>query len=186
MGRDGSSGVRRLMITPRLLPVLVGRPIEVRMVGDIPGHPVGGEAWASSSIPGRRILLYHSLAEDPDEFCRILIHELFHFVWVRLGNPRRIAWEGVLSAEFEGKRHSGELGYSAEWRKQLLTPEDRQGRTRGWRSYAAESFCDTAAWIYAEVADGHPEVTLGARDRNRRRRWFEQQISPGDGRPVVI
>lgn len=186
MRQAASAGVGSAVVSG-LLPILEGRPIEVRMVGAIAGHPGGGEAWAASSIPGRRILLHDSLAEDPDEFCRILIHELFHFVWVRLGNPKRFAWEHVLVSELDRKRPRGELGYSAEWRKQSLDPEDRRKRTRDWRSYAAESFCDTAAWIYAEVADGHPEVTLGARDRNRRRRWFEQQISPGaDGRPVAI
>ena len=179
--------MRRSVASFRLLPVLEGRPIAVRTVDRIPGHPGGGEAWAASSIRGRRILLHRSLENDPDEFCRILIHELFHFVWVRLGNPRRIAWEGVLAAELGGGRSSGELGYSAEWRKQLLGSADQRERTRVWRVYAAESFCDTAAWIYGEVADRHPEITLRARDRNRRRRWFEQQISPGpDGRPVAI
>jgi len=38
--------------------------------------------------------------------------------------------------------------------------------------YVCESFCDTAAWLYAGVHHS-PDFTLAARWRNFRRSWFE-------------
>ncbi|MCU1327875.1 MAG: hypothetical protein JWN34_3245, partial [Bryobacterales bacterium] len=52
-----------------------------------------------------------------------MVHELFHFVWVRLGNPRRKEWESLLRAEWEA-RAKGETGWSAEWRKRELKQKD--------------------------------------------------------------
>jgi hypothetical protein len=48
-------------------------------------------------------------------------------------------------------------------------------RTRRWREYCCESFCDTAAWMYSGVRS-HPEFTLAPRFRARRRLWFENAI----------
>jgi len=67
----------------------------------------------------------------------------------------------------------GELGWSAEWRKSKLTPLDRRERTRKWREYCCESFCDTAAWLYAGVRT-HAEFTLAAAGRAERREWFRK------------
>jgi hypothetical protein len=44
-------------------------------------------------------------------------------------------------------------------------------RNRRWREYCCESFCDTAAWLYAGVAR-HEEFTLAAPLRAARRKWF--------------
>src|SRR5262249_11038016 len=89
------------------------------------------------------------------------------FVWLRLGNPRRWSYEKLLLAEWSDGV-PGELGWSAEWRKaELRGPED----TRRWRQYCCESFCDTAAWLYAG-AKQHDEFTLPDRSRSRRRKWF--------------
>jgi hypothetical protein len=107
------------------------------------------------------------LIREPMEFQRILIHELFHFVWVRLGNPRRRAWQQLIENELN--RHAqGELGWSAEWRK--LTGQ-RSGRI--WREYLAESFCDTAAWFYSRQPH-HDEFTLAQRFRSSRARWITE------------
>ena len=65
----------------------------------------------------------------------------------------------------------GELGWSAEWRKDALGADDVAGRTRRWREYCCESFCDTAAWLYSGV-ERHEEFTLGERWRRGRRAWF--------------
>jgi hypothetical protein len=96
---------------------------------------------------------------------------LFHFVWLRAGNPLRRSWEAILKAEHAAHAR-GELGWSAEWRKQALRTADSRARSRRWREYCCESFCDTAAWLYSGVRR-HPEFTLGRRSCSRRRLWFE-------------
>jgi hypothetical protein len=143
------------------------------------GHPV----HAGSFIRKREIVLDRELERQPKELARILVHELFHFAWVRLGNQRRRSFEALLREEWErGAR--GELGWSAEWRKRAIlkraidaagagNPED-SGSLAGsaaWREYLCESFCDTGAWIYSGVRR-HPEYTLAARHRDRRAEWF--------------
>lgn len=154
------------------LPLRPAKPIAIVFGGGLPGG-----VHAGTDVRRRRIVLHRSLAEDQGEFRRILVHELFHLVWVRLGNPTRRAYEELLEDELDrGAR--GELGWSAEWRKLRLDIRDREHRSRSWRSYACESFCDTAAWRWAGLAS-HDEFTLAAVYRNRRRRWFEQVCTGG-------
>jgi hypothetical protein len=147
------------------LPALAGRPIFVRI------RPSLGPHLAATSIPKRVILLDSSVLSPPN-FERILVHEIFHFAWVRLSNSTRREWEGILAREFD-RRAKGELGWSAERRKNKLTPEHIRTRASPWRIYACESFCDTAAWRYANIS-GHEEFTLAARHRRRRGAWFER------------
>jgi hypothetical protein len=137
-----------------------------------------GPYHASTSIPGRLILLDSGVLRTRGEFERILIHELFHFVWVRLSNERRRAWEDVLREEI-AQRARGELGWSAEWRKEKLVADSAKRRDPRWRRYACESFCDTAAWMYSGVGV-HEEFTLGAVRRKMRQRWFDAQFAGGD------
>lgn len=134
-----------------------------------------GEAvHAAAFLPTRRIVLESVLLDDGAELSRILVHELFHFVWARLGNPARREWEDVLSSEW--RRHArGELGWSAESRKQSLKPLDYSNRTRRWREYVCESFCDTAAWLYSTGGE-HPEHTLAPYFREKRRRCLEASL----------
>ena len=147
------------------LPPLSGAPI---LIESSPGLRDGhGEVHAGSFLRERRIALNCTRAEFP----RIVVHELFHFVWLRLGNPLRLSYETLLQTE--GPR--GELGWSAEWRLQSLVDDDRRLRTRRWREYCCESFCDTAAWLYAGL-ETHSEFTLAARQRARRRTWFQQAL----------
>jgi hypothetical protein len=153
------------------LPRATGDPIRVRFVHDLSIH---GPIHAGSLLRERRILLETTLAADPAEFARIFVHEWFHFVWLRLGNPRRLSYERLLEHEIAGKAR-GELGWSAEWRKDALDRSDRLDRTRRWREYVCESFCDSAAWLYAD-AGCHPEFTLPARFRRGRREWFEGAV----------
>lgn len=137
----------------------------------------GCEVNAAADIRQRRILLARRLTRHPGELARILIHEVFHFAWVRLGNARRRSFEELLAAELA--RHArGELGWSSETRKSSLSGVDRTTRTRRWREYLGESFCDTAAWFYAGVAP-HEEFTLAQRWRERRTRWFRNFCRPG-------
>jgi hypothetical protein len=147
-----------------VLPILAGRPIRVEVRRSLGSHLAG------ASIPGRLILLNAEVFLQKGEFERILIHELFHFVWVRLSNQKRRTWERLLERELAAHTR-GELGWSAEWRKGELGTIDVRRRTRRWRRYACESFCDTAAWLFAGLR-AHGEFTLSARARRARRAWF--------------
>jgi hypothetical protein len=149
---------------------LFGGPIHVRI------EPSLGAHWAATHIPHRVIRLDAAVLRKRGEFDRILVHEIFHFVWVRLGNPARRAWETLL-AEERKQGVQGELGWSAELRQERLKAQDVRGRTPRWRHYACESFCDTAAWLYA--GGRHPEFTLARAARERRKRWFTDQFREG-------
>lgn len=134
------------------------------------GGATGQSVHAASFIRERRIVFDSALLAKPAEFRRIAAHELFHFAWARLGNPARRDWELLLQRECEAHAR-GELGWSAEWRKRELRPSDWRGRTRRWRDYACESFCDSAAWVFTG-AHPHEEATLAARHSTRRAAWF--------------
>jgi hypothetical protein len=154
-----------------VLPELAGRPIRVEVRRSLGSH------LAATSIPRRLILLDAAVFACRGDFERILIHELFHFAWVRLSNQQRRAWEEVLMHELRA-RAKGELGWSAEWRKNTLTRADARGRTLRWRRYACESFCDTAAWLFAGLRK-HDEFTLPGPLRGLRRQWFAGTIEDG-------
>jgi hypothetical protein len=151
-----------------MLPALSGRPIQVRV------RPSLGRYLAATSIPRRIVFLDSEVLRRRGDFERILVHEISHFVWVRLSNARRYGWEQVLAEEL-AHRARGELGWSAEWRKHKLTARDVHQRSPAWRRYACESFCDTSAWRFSGLKS-HREFTLAARFLHRRRAWFERQI----------
>lgn len=153
-----------------MLPVLAGRPIRVCV------RPSLGPHLAATSIPRRTVLLDAEVLQRHGEFERILVHEIAHFVWVRLSNTTRRGWEQVLAGELAAHAR-GELGWSAEWRKHKLAAADIHARTPAWRRYACESFCDTAAWRFAGVKI-HDEFTLAERYRRLRRVWFQACIEP--------
>jgi hypothetical protein len=159
-----------------VLPVFFGRPIRVELRKSLGAH------IAATSIRERFIHLDAAVFERRGEFDRILIHELFHFCWVRLSNSKRHAWEQVLAREWDA-RARGELGWSAEWRKRTLHRADVRLRTPRWRRYACESFCDTAAWLHAGIRV-HDEFTLESPARATRRSWFKRHLPPGG--PVSI
>lgn len=158
-----------------MLPELSGRTVEIRLRESLGPH------LASTFIRRRLILLDSEVLARRGDFERILVHELFHFAWVRLSNAVRWDWERTLTRELEeGVR--GELGWSAERRKMLLGRADAKRRSPAWRLYACESFCDTAAWRFAGL-NAHDEFTLAMPSRRVRRRWFENNIELG---PVLI
>ena len=105
---------------------------------------------------------------------RIFIHEIFHFVWSRLGRPVRESYEELIDSEF-ARCIKGELGWSAESMKQNLSPEDRMLRNRRWRDYLCESFCDTAGWYFGS-AKRYSEMTLSRDERAERRRWVREHL----------
>jgi predicted SprT family Zn-dependent metalloprotease len=132
--------------------------------------PAGVPVDAATFLREGRIVLDRDLARKPQELKRIFAHELCHFVWWRLGNRRRIAWEGLLAAEIK-RRARGELGWSSEVRKRALTSGDRERRTRAWREYCCESFCDTGASYLLGLRE-HDEFTLAATFRGAREAWL--------------
>jgi hypothetical protein len=142
--------------------------------------PHGKPVFAGSFIRKREIILDRDLQRQPRELARILVHELFHFAWVRLGNPARRSYEAIVRREW--KQHArGELGWSAELRKNALR-QSRGPHHSLWRDYLCESFCDTAAWLYSGVRR-HPEYTLAARHRDRRAEWFRAEFQ---GRSISL
>jgi len=155
----------------RRLPSLTGAPIRIaRRPGLSDRH---GASHAVTFLRARRILFDCAPAEAP----RIFVHEVFHFVWLRAGNAARASFSQMLASEIEGGAR-GELGWSAELRKCKLTEADQRNRTRRWREYCCESFCDTAAWLYSGV-ERHDEFTLAKRYRKTRRQWFAGTLGGG-------
>src|ERR1017187_3103247 len=153
----------------RRLPPVEGAPIAIERARGLSSR--GQAVHAGSLLRERRIVFDCTRAEFP----RIFVHELFHFVWLRAGNPARFGWEALLGCELEAGA-GGELGWSRRWRKQALAAPDRESRSRFWHEYCCESFCDTAAWLYSG-GPRHPEFTLAARFRAARRAWFHQTFA---------
>ncbi len=159
----------------RRLPDLPGEPIWLSVKPQLTAHrgkllskkPGKGIAvHAASFIRMRRIVLAQELLTSSDTLRLIVAHELFHFAWVRLGNPLRRSYGSLLEEEMQaGVR--GELGESAGVRKLLLPT--------GWRDYVCESFCDTAAWFYfPEITD--PHRNLPNRWRGQREEWCRTHL----------
>jgi hypothetical protein len=172
------------------LPRLEGRAVRIRFMPALTigsgklysNRAYGQPVHAGTYVRRREIILDHELRLRPSELARILIHELFHFAWVRLGNKARRSYEKLLRDEW--RRHArGELGWSAESRKSGFAQQPiPASRPPKWRDYVCESFCDTAAWLYSGVRR-HKEFTLGARHRQRRAAWFRYTYRQG-GIPI--
>jgi hypothetical protein len=148
-----------------------GAPIKVtyrRNLLDTAGNP----AHAATFIRERQMILDPELKKNPRRHHRILVHEYLHFAWVRLGNPRRAAWEGFLKAEWD-EHVGGEAGWSAEWRKQKLSAQDVAERSRRWRDYCCESFCETGALVSCGAGR---EVTLAVSRQRARVAWFRRNL----------
>jgi len=155
-----------------MLPPRVGPPVRVELRNSLGPH------HASTSIPRRLILLDRGILNSQGDFERILIHEIFHFVWVRLSNETRRDWQNLLASE----KDPGELGWSAEWRKLKLKKSDARQRSPQWRRYTRESFCDSAAFLFSELKQ-HDEFTLGPRSRRLRKAWFRKNFA---SHPIAI
>jgi hypothetical protein len=158
------SAPRQARTILRRLPPLAGAPIHIERTRALRDRR--GELHAGSLLRQRRMFFDCTRKEFP----RIFVHELFHFVWLRAGNAVRLAYESLVASEFHAAAR-GELGWSAECRKKALAPEDLTTRSRRWREYCCESFCDSAAWLYSGIRR-HPEFTLATRFALRRRAWF--------------
>ncbi len=97
------------------------------------------------------------------EFPRIFVHEVAHFIWLRLGNPARLRYEDLVRAEIAAGAR-GELGWSAEWRKDAL------GRERCRRGGPAAG-ANTAARVFAIPPHGCTPGWSGTRSSLWAARW---------------
>lgn len=129
---------------------------------------------AASFIRTRHIVLEQQLLQHPRKLASILVHELFHFVWPRLGTQTRASFEALIAAEMAASAR-GEIAESARVAKENLLPADQLLRTGRWREYVCEAFCDTAAYGYARLAPGRRN-TLGNRWIRKRLDWLERAI----------
>ena len=133
----------------------------------------GTPVHAAAFLRERRIVLESTLLLHPPRLRVILAHELFHFVWIRLGNSRRLAFQDLLTKECAG-RARGELGESAEMAKHAWRASPS---ARTWKQYVLESFCDSGAFLYA---GGHRGIrSLAPRWLHRRRTWFQAAQAAG-------
>jgi hypothetical protein len=169
---------RVLEQTMARLPAFEGKPIRVVLRSALFAHrgtllsglERGTPVHAGSFLRRRQIVLDRTLCAEPSELSRILVHEIFHFVWLRMGNHARRSFEAQLAAELQ-RNARGELGWSADLRKQALSPGDVRARNRRWREYVCESFCDSAAWLHTGAKD-HEEFTLARRFQRARWEWL--------------
>jgi hypothetical protein len=165
------------------MPILRGRPLHLGFLPELrarkgqlrSGGDAGQEVHAGSFIHRREVVLESGLAPHPSELARVIVHELFHFIWLRAGNPMRRSYERLLENEMI-RQAWGELGWSAESRKRSLRIGDRLRRSRRWREYVCESFCDSAAWLLAGLR-AHEEFTLTTLHRRARREWFRRLLA---------
>src|SRR5260370_30068332 len=118
-----------------------GLPIEIRFLAAPKAYrgkllsgktAKGREVHAGCFLRRRLIVLDAALKKQPKELARILSHELFHFAWLRLGNPKRRAFESLVDREIRN-RVSGVLGWSAERRKATRSRAARMVRSTRWR-----------------------------------------------------
>jgi hypothetical protein len=161
------------------MPKLAGLPVRISFRPNLTafrGQLLSGDSrkgtavYAAAFLRERRIVLEYALLRHPGKLRMIVVHELFHFVWLRLGNPMRHEFAALLTHELQhGAR--GELGESSSLKKERLGPGDR-----GWLEYVCESFCDTAAWCYSGIPRSS-QFTLAERWRTRRRHWFRSAFA---------
>ena len=173
----------------RRLPQLSGRRIHVSFKPALTAHRgkllsksfKGDAVYAGCFLRKRRIVMDDDMLRTPRVLERIFVHEVFHFVWLRLGPAVRTSYEEMVSSEWD-RAAKGELGWSSESLKLKVTEADRATRTRRWREYICESFCDTAGWLFGSTRQ-YSEMTLARRYRESRRRWFQEHLS---ARPLSI
>jgi len=86
---------RRVEALLSRLPPATGAPVWIERVAGLRDRH--GAVDAGSFLRQRRIQIACTRAE----FARIFVHEWFHFVWLRAGNPLRRSYERLLENEFE-------------------------------------------------------------------------------------
>jgi hypothetical protein len=133
----------------------------------------GVDMDAGAFLRERRVVLARHLRGR--ELRRVTVHELFHFVWWRLGNPARHSWEALLLAE----RARGESrlvrrmaqGCAVGGRPPPPHPPLARVRLRSLLRLRRRALGQPRAM--------HPGAALAA----RRRAWFQATLG---GRPLSI
>ncbi len=120
------------------------------------GPGPGDEVFAASFLTRREIVFDESLLHHAPEFLNIFAHEIYHFVWRKLANADRTAWEALLKNE-KRPLHSG-LSSRVAFERHRERPSAKK-----WKHYVCEAFCDSAAAMTT------PQGKLSA----RRRAWLE-------------
>jgi hypothetical protein len=141
------------------LPEIMGGPICLEVLPELRayrgellsgGRAIRGNAvHAASFLRERRIVVEDALLNNAASLRYILIHELFHFVWWRLGNASRREFDTLIRNEVR-VGIKGELGESSGVAKAKLQAGDCEESNPRWKNYVCESFCDTAAWLYGD------------------------------------
>ena len=150
------------------MPPLEGAPVRMESAPGLRDRR--GPVHAGSFLRERRIALDCTRAEFP----RIFVHEVAHFIWLRLGNPLRLRYEEIVRAEIAAGAR-GELGWSAEWRKDDAGRDDDAAADPPVARILLREFLR-----YRRVAvlrlKRHEEFTLGERWRQKRRAWFTASL----------
>lgn len=133
------------------------------------GTDAGVPVHAAAFIRRRMVVLETDLFSWPGQLRFIVTHEIFHFVWVRLGNRQRGAFMDLLADEIQSKA-KGEAGESAAVKKRLL---QKGTSLRLWRDYACESFCDSGAAFFSRAATNE-HFTLARCWAKRRHAWLSR------------
>jgi hypothetical protein len=168
------------------LPVLPSSPISVNVLPQLTasrgkllsGQPIGTAVHAASFIRDRSITLESALLSRPNTAKLIFVHEVFHFAWARLSNGRRQEFSDLLANEMR-RGAVGELGESSAVKKGgIVSRNIADAASRRWRDYVCESFCDTAAWAFGNVARGQ-DFSLANRWKGLRKEWLRIGESRG-------
>ncbi len=134
----------------------------------------GTPVYAASFIRCRSIVVESALLRKPRLLRAILVHELAHFVWTRLGNLAREEFSALLREErLRGAR--GELGESAAVYKAALSESAVIKNSKQWRDYVCESFCDTTSAFFGSRAL-YLGPRLAQRFVQRRQKWFTEHL----------
>src|SRR4051812_16473077 len=99
----------RVILPAALQDRFTGSPLEGPVLPFLTNHRGKLLSQADRGVPihaaafprERRLVLEEELQEDAAELRRILVHELFHFVWLKLGNTRRHSYEALLLSEWD-------------------------------------------------------------------------------------
>ena len=154
---------------------VIYRPALTAWKGDLLSKSQKGDSvYAGCFLRKRRIVLEQGMLRTPRVLERIFVHEVFHFVWPRLGKPVRDSFHMLIAREMK-RGVGGELGWSGESIKTNLTEQDRVTQSRRWKDYLCESFCDTAGWYFGSARQ-YSELTLGRESRAERRRWVREHL----------
>ena len=167
------------------LPMMFGNPIYFELRPELTAHwgkllsgaGIGVPVHAAAFIRKRMVVLEADLFSQAEQLRLILVHEIFHFAWVRLSNGQRRAFTDLLTDEIQD-RARGELGEAAGVKKRLFQESASfDGSSRLWRDYACESFCDSGAAFFSGAA-ANEHFTLAKRWAGRRYAWL---LRTGEG-----